>query len=237
VTIRILISALLLSGAACAGSAAPDAHGAQNSLDWSGVYKGTVPCASCSGIETWLRLTDATETKTVFEMNENYRGGKKDESFHTEGEATWGADGAILTMGTGPDAKRFFIGEGFAEMVGDDMTSDNPEYRLAKQEVFADVDGELIVDPASVKYDGKDRLTFSGLMNFSNKMEGGHTSLTADFVLACKAQTYTMPKLAYYTDKFAGGEKLHEETANSNPPLPVGSAGEAMAQAAAAYCH
>lgn len=30
----------------------PDSHTSQNALDWSGVYAGTLPCASCPGIKT-----------------------------------------------------------------------------------------------------------------------------------------------------------------------------------------
>ncbi len=32
------------------------AHNAQNSLDWAGIYQGTLPCADCGGIETELTL-------------------------------------------------------------------------------------------------------------------------------------------------------------------------------------
>lgn len=35
----------------------PDsAHGAQNSLDWNGIYKGLVPCEDCSGTELFVEL-------------------------------------------------------------------------------------------------------------------------------------------------------------------------------------
>lgn len=34
----------------------PDEHTSQNSVDWMGTYKGTVPCADCPGIETEVKL-------------------------------------------------------------------------------------------------------------------------------------------------------------------------------------
>lgn len=33
-----------------------DEHTSQNSVDWMGTYKGTVPCADCPGIETEVKL-------------------------------------------------------------------------------------------------------------------------------------------------------------------------------------
>lgn len=33
-------------------TSAPDGHTSKNALDWSGVYTGTLPCASCPGIKT-----------------------------------------------------------------------------------------------------------------------------------------------------------------------------------------
>lgn len=33
-----------------------DAHNSQNSVDWIGIYQGTVPCADCPGIETTIKL-------------------------------------------------------------------------------------------------------------------------------------------------------------------------------------
>ena len=37
-------------------AAAPDMHNAETSLDYLGVYKGTLPAADCPGIETTLTL-------------------------------------------------------------------------------------------------------------------------------------------------------------------------------------
>lgn len=33
-----------------------DGHNAQNSLDWSGTYQATLPCADCTGIKTTITL-------------------------------------------------------------------------------------------------------------------------------------------------------------------------------------
>jgi len=61
---RKLITLMWLSAAALLVACTPgsqetqvaDTHTSQNALDWAGVYAGTVPCASCSGIKTRLVL-------------------------------------------------------------------------------------------------------------------------------------------------------------------------------------
>ena len=35
-----------------------DSHTSEMSLDWAGVYQGTLPCADCEGIETMIELKD-----------------------------------------------------------------------------------------------------------------------------------------------------------------------------------
>ena len=68
---RLLILAAALVMVSCGGNAqqkaatagtqqttaaAPDMHNAETSLDYLGVYKGTLPAADCPGIETTLTL-------------------------------------------------------------------------------------------------------------------------------------------------------------------------------------
>ena len=38
----------------------PDVHTSRVALDWQGVYRGMLPCASCEGIKTQLELFDST---------------------------------------------------------------------------------------------------------------------------------------------------------------------------------
>ncbi|MDE0535713.1 copper resistance protein NlpE [Tenacibaculum sp. L6] len=45
-----------------------DEHNAKNSLDWAGIYEGTLPCASCPGINTTLKLN----ADLTFELTEVY---------------------------------------------------------------------------------------------------------------------------------------------------------------------
>src|SRR5690554_6167330 len=80
---------------------APDnAHNSMNSLDWSGTYKGTVPCASCEGIETELVLN---EDKT-YKLTTNYLGRNDALEEENTGTFTWSKDGSIVTLSKVEDA-------------------------------------------------------------------------------------------------------------------------------------
>ena len=65
----------------------------QNALDWAGTYIGTLPCASCEGIATRIRLD-----KTLrYTLSETYVG-KSDNPMLTEGAFTWNTDGNSITL-------------------------------------------------------------------------------------------------------------------------------------------
>ena len=53
-----------------------DLHNSQNSLDWSGTYKGITPCADCEGIETILTLN--ADVQRSFTLVEEFKGKKND---------------------------------------------------------------------------------------------------------------------------------------------------------------
>lgn len=105
--IAVLASALILVMAACShdntkpqtqaqpSSVAPLAVGdnSQNALDWAGTYIGTLPCASCEGIATRIRLDKALR----YTLSERYLG-KSDQPMLTEGTFVWNADGNSITL-------------------------------------------------------------------------------------------------------------------------------------------
>ncbi|TXX75753.1 lipoporotein NlpE [Vibrio cholerae] len=83
------------------------AHNAQNSLDWAGIYQGTLPCADCGGIETELTLNaDGT-----YALTEKYLD-KEGEPFASQGTFVWNEAGNIVTLQTGDQTGRqFMVGE------------------------------------------------------------------------------------------------------------------------------
>ncbi|MDR7129827.1 putative lipoprotein NlpE involved in copper resistance [Algoriphagus sp. 4150] len=64
------------------------------SLDWNGTYKGTVPCASCEGIETTLILNSDLTYKIVT----NYLGRNDALEEENTGSFTWDETGSIITL-------------------------------------------------------------------------------------------------------------------------------------------
>lgn len=107
---------LLLTG--CAG-ATPDpvhtnpdpAHNSRLSLDWPGIYRGTLPCADCEGIETTITLAgDGTYLRQLRYL------GRESLPRVDEGNLVWDDDGGKITLvpEDGQDAQseqRYQVGE------------------------------------------------------------------------------------------------------------------------------
>lgn len=65
-----------------------------SSVDWNGTYKGTVPCASCEGIETILTLNrDQTYKLTTHYFGLNDALEQEDTGFFS-----WDETGSIITL-------------------------------------------------------------------------------------------------------------------------------------------
>jgi len=102
-----------------------DMHNAQNSLDWAGLYVGTLPCANCEGIQTELALND----DNTFVIKQTYLG--KKQTIEDKGTIMW-HDGTI------------------AHLKG--KTVDMKLKVEENQVVFLDQDGKVIDGPLKDKY-------------------------------------------------------------------------------------
>ncbi len=104
----------------------------ETSVDWNGTYSGTLPCASCPGIETTLVLNgDKTYTMKEVYLEE------KDGVFNSNGNFTFDSSGSFITLHNPNESSEnrvFFVGEGhmwMAENVGDRSMKD--DYKLVKK--------------------------------------------------------------------------------------------------------
>ena len=71
-------------------------HTSENSLDWAGTYKGTLPCADCEGIETVITLNkDETFTHKATYMGA--KAGTEKTTFDDKGTIMW-HDGSIVHL-------------------------------------------------------------------------------------------------------------------------------------------
>ncbi|QLE00243.1 copper resistance protein NlpE N-terminal domain-containing protein [Galbibacter sp. BG1] len=82
-----------------------DDHNSENSLDWNGVYKGTLPCADCEGIETSLTL-NADKT---YSSNSVYLG-KEGDPIEKTGTFEWNNEGSHITL-DGDAQQQYMVGE------------------------------------------------------------------------------------------------------------------------------
>ena len=114
----------------------PDAaHTSQNALDWDGVYRGSLPCADCEGIETTVELKKdmSFKTKTIYV-------GKSDSVHETTGKMSWNEKGntVTLTPSDNSQATQYFVGEGVLTQLDKDgtkITGDNAaRYLLSKSQ-------------------------------------------------------------------------------------------------------
>lgn len=113
-------------------TAVTDGHHAQNSLDWPGIYTGTLPCADCEGIETHLSLTpDGTYTLTTTYL------GKDENKFEQKGTFSWNEAGnTVLLDGIEDGSSQYFVGENYLlhlDMEGNKIIGELAHmYRLTK---------------------------------------------------------------------------------------------------------
>lgn len=96
--------------------AVADMHTSEISLDWAGVYEGTMPCASCEGIETVVELKD----DHTFTASFTYIGGEEEFTTTNEGKFTWDDSGQIVTLVDGDDISQYKVGENHITLLGDD---------------------------------------------------------------------------------------------------------------------
>lgn len=136
--IMLIPAALLVI--ACGGQTeepaanADTAHNARNSLDYHGIYTGTLPCADCEGIETTIML----EMTGVFFRNTRYLGKEEDNLFAETGTYLWNEAGNTIQLEGARTPNRYFVGENVLfhlDMDGNRITgglADN--YQLMKAE-------------------------------------------------------------------------------------------------------
>lgn len=222
----------------------PDAHSAADSLDWAGYYHGIVPCASCPGIETWLRLDD-TDGTPRYELVENYLE-SADGRIASAGEARWDAGGNVLALGGADEARVLAVSEDHVVFLGagQDARTAAPAYRLARLESYVGRGQQLLVDPVSIETethpDREPVLSFDAVINFEQAVEAsegaGHKSLRAHFVLDCATRELEMSNARYYSESFASGEVLEQVEDLDGNTVEVGGDDDPLRQFGERHC-
>lgn len=114
--------------------AVTDTHNSQNSLDYWGTYKGTMPAADTPGID----LTVTLNRDGTYELTGLYVDRSADTKWEEKGTYTWDATGSRITLkDKGGDVSYFKVEENRIRMLNDDQSVITGEladlYILTKQ--------------------------------------------------------------------------------------------------------
>jgi uncharacterized lipoprotein NlpE involved in copper resistance len=221
-------------GLSAAAQAAP--HNAKTSLDWQGLYVGTLPCASCPGFYTEVQLLG----KRSYRISESAEHQGEFSTWVKRGRFAWNAKGNSIRMGQGSEQRQYLVQEHALEQLavdGSRITGDlAPLYRLAQAQRFSDAAGQMLVLVASVQHDAAAQtVQFDGRENLSAPKAAGQRSLAAHYTLQCRAKTYEMGALQYF-DALNGQGKPLKLTGQSSEPIALGKADSRMQQVFAHYC-
>ena len=94
VTFLILAVLVVFGFGSCASSSAvDDAHNSRNSLDWEGVYTGTIPAADCPGINVRLTLNKDQSFVLLYEYID-----RPDSNNNSTGSFKWDKKGNIVIL-------------------------------------------------------------------------------------------------------------------------------------------
>lgn len=108
-------------------------HTAQNSLDYTGTYKGILPCADCEKIEIELTITDSTFTRALVSH-------KNGEAIKTEDNGTfsWTNNGSVIVLdGITDSPSKYFVGENTLtqlDLEGNKITGDLADMYILKKQ-------------------------------------------------------------------------------------------------------
>jgi len=120
-------------------------HSSRDSLDWTGIYEGILPCADCPGIHTTMTLgPDLTYT-----LSTRYEG-RDNAGFEEKGVFSWSADGSMIFL-DGGNTPTYKVGENalfHLDMDGRVITGDLAERYVLRKKVAPapDLTGQCILD-------------------------------------------------------------------------------------------
>ena len=238
----LLMSSLVLgaSAAMAAGGAnsakASSAHNARNSLDWSGLYVGTLPCASCPGYYTELKLNP----KRSYRISETAEDKGEFSTWVHRGRFAWNAGGNSIRMGQGSEQRQYLVRENALEQLaldGSRVTGDlAPLYRLEKADRFVDALGQMLVLRGSLQpsADGQ-TVHFQGRENFAQPKAAEQRSISARYSLNCQARSYEMADIQYFSALNGQGKGI-KLASDAQVEIALGKDDSRMQQVFARYC-
>ena len=112
-----------------------DTPTSEMSLDWIGVYVGTMPCADCEGIETMIELKDGN----YYISHYKYLGKSGDANeFTNEGPFNWNDDGNSIFLQAEVEPTQYKVGENYIILLnvnGEVNTGDLADRYMLKKRI------------------------------------------------------------------------------------------------------
>lgn len=98
------------------------ADNSRTSLDWNGIYSGTLPCADCAGIDFTISLCK----DNTYSLSRTYMK-NPEANFRTEGTFEWNEEGSKITLkdAEGNEEFKFKVGENrllYLDLQGNEIT-------------------------------------------------------------------------------------------------------------------
>ena len=132
-----------------------DSHTSKNALDYTGVYKGVLPCADCSGITTILELKE----NETYSLQTSYQG-KSGKIFEEKGRFQWNDKGNTIVLSDIKNApNQYFVGENTLtqlDMSGEKITGElASNYVLRKEMNSTEMPNEIEESPSEEKLNNR----------------------------------------------------------------------------------
>lgn len=162
--------------------------------DWQGYYHGVLPCDTCKGVDTWVRLKKR-DNRGEYEMREKFLGVK---NRYSVGGLGWQEHGKIASL-MSYNNRKLMLNKKSVNFL------DKPYAKLSKIDAFKDDNSVLLVDPKSVlkgRMNGKSVVGFDGMINFDMPTENGYKSSKAKYVIHCKNKKYELSHASYYKGRY-----------------------------------
>jgi len=109
-----------------------DMHQAQNSLDVIGIYKGTLPCADCEGIQTEIEL----KADSTYRFKSSYLGKGDGQVNESSGTYVWLDGSRIELQDIDGGPQKYFVGENTLtalDMDGNKITGELAAHYILKK--------------------------------------------------------------------------------------------------------
>ena len=130
----VLMAALVISGlCSCASNkGSVDTHSSKISVDWAGVYSGTIPAADVSGIDVRMKLNKDNTYELTYEYLDI-----PDNRFSWTGAFQWDDTGNIITIEIADAPSHYKVAENKLiqlDLAGNLITGDLADNYVLKKE-------------------------------------------------------------------------------------------------------